>query len=289
MAMRGWLVLLAAVFLITAGCTTSPAPVAKAGADSVAQVEEAVPGVSDYEQQDGRTGLIGTVRFKDGGKPLAGAYVNVYPDATSNLLGPSQFISGPTDADGHYLLDVPAGTYYIVARKRTTGEPSGPLAPGDYYSEHKRIVAEVRSGSLARVDLEVVPMKAPMFFKKNLVERKTDTGIRGRLVDANGKPVPGSFAIAYVDDDLKRLPDYASTLSDGEGRFTIYLPQGGTYFLAARIHAWDMPRHGELYGKLGGDQPQPLQVRKGEFVEDVTLILTPFEGEYKPGKSRRPY
>jgi len=283
-----WLLPVAAVFFL-AGCASSR-PAASVDKTTVAvQEEQAVDGVSGYEQQDGRTGLVGRVFLKDGGQPLAGAYVNIYPDTTSNLLGPSQFISSPTDKDGYYRIDVPAGTYYIVARKRTTGEPSGPLAPGDYYSEHRRIRAEVKSGRLARVDLEVVPMKAPMFFKKNLADRRTDTGIRGRLVDASGKPVPGSFAIAYVDDNLKRLPDYASTLSDGQGRFTIYLPKGGTYYLAGRIHAWDMPHPGELYGKLGGDQPKPLAVKKGSFVEDVTLVLTPFTGTYKPGKSRRPY
>ncbi len=285
----GWLSMLAMVVFLLAGCAATQPPESKDTVGSAAQEESAVQGVSGYEEQDGKTGLVGQVVLKDGGTQLAGAFVNIYPDTTSNLLGPSLFISSPTDAEGRYQIEVPAGIYYVVARKRTTGEPSGPLAPGDYYSEHKRIKAEVRDGSMARVDLEVVPMKAPMFFKKNLVERKTDTGIRGRLLDAAGNPVPGSFAIAYVDANLKRLPDYASTLSDSQGRFTIYLPKGGTYYLAARVHAWDMPLHGELYGKLGGEQPTPLQVLKGRFLEDVDLVLTPFSGEYKPGKSRRPY
>jgi len=249
---------------------------------------EDVAGVR-YAAMDGRTGLSGSVRLKEGGQPLAGAYVNVYADTTSNLLGPSQYISGPTDENGHFTLDVPPGTYYVVARKRMSGEPSGPLAPGDYYSEHQKVRVEVRPGRMALLDLEVVPMKAPMFFKKSTVERRTDTGIRGRLVDAAGKPVPGSFAIAYVDTDMKRLPDFASTLTDADGRFTLYLPGEGTYYLAARVHAWDMPRPGELYGRYGGDTPRPLRVKKGEFVEDITLVLTPFTGEYKPGKSRRPY
>ena len=58
----------------------------------------------------------------------------------------------------------------------------------------------------------------------------------------------GGFAMAYVDKEMKRLPDYASTLSDQQGRFTIYLPEGSSYYLAARIHAWDMPSPGEPYG-----------------------------------------
>jgi len=60
----------------------------------------------------------------------------------------------------------------------------------------------------------VVPMKAPMFFKSRVVDRETATGIRGLLVDSSGQPVMGGFAMAYSDPELKRLPDYASTLSD---------------------------------------------------------------------------
>lgn len=244
--------------------------------------------VSQYRDGQGTTGVAGKVIDKVSGQPLAGAYVNIYPDATSNLLGPSQFISSPTDGKGRYRVAVAPGTYYVVARKRVSGQMTGPLSPGDYYSEHQRIITEVLYGKLAVVDLPVTVMKSPMFFKKGMVERATSTGVRGVLVDAQGKPVPGSFAIAYTDDDIKRLPDYASTLTDADGRFTLYLPKGGSYFLAGRIHAWDMPRPGEPYGVYGEGQPQALEVPKGSFVEGVEITLEPFAGEYKPEKSRRP-
>jgi hypothetical protein len=251
-----------------------------------------VPGerrVASYVDGQGKTGISGRVVLKGEEKPLDGAYVNIYPDTISNLLGPSQFISSPTDQDGRYRLEVPPGTYYVVARKRMSGQATGPLAPGDFYSEHQRIVTAVIAGKMAVVDLEVVPMKAPMFFKKEVVERETDTGVRGVLVDGSGKPVAGGFAMAYSDPQMKRLPDYASTLSDAEGRFTLYLPGGGTFFLAGRIHAWDMPQPGEPYGILGGATPQPMQVPKGTFVEGVRIVLEPFAGEHKEGKSRRPF
>ena len=160
---------------------------------------------------------------------------------------------------------------------------------GDLFSEHQRVITTVVDGKVSLVDLALAPMKAPMFFKKSTIETQTDTGIRGKLVDSVGKPVPGSFALAYSDPDIKRLPDYASTLSDGNGNFVIYLPQGGIYFLGARIHAWDMPRPGELYGKFGDPEPTPVAVADGAFVEGVEIILTPFTGTYKEGKSRRPY
>lgn len=270
-------VLLLAALLLPVGCI---------GPGGYAGGERRVTNLVDGQ---GKTGITGQVVLKEGGTPLADAYVNIYPDAMSNLLGPSQFISSPTDVMGRYTLEVPPGTYYVVARKRVSGQPSGPLSPGDLYSEHERISTVVVAGKLAVVDLPVAPMKAPMFFKKQMTPQETTTGIRGVLLDASGKPVPGSFAIAYNDADMQRLPDFVSTLSDGDGNFTVYLPQGGTYYLGARIHAWDMPRPGELYGRLGGETPQPLTVVKGGFVDNVRIVLTPFTGEYKQGKSRRPY
>ena len=238
---------------------------------------------------DGKTGITGQIVNKLDGTPIAGAYVNIYPDTLSNLLGPSQFISSPTGSDGRFMMTAPPGTFYIVARKRMSGDPSGPLSTGDLFSEHQRVLTTVVDGKLSIVDLSVAPVKAPMFFKKAMVEQETHTGIRGILVDAIGKPVPGSFAVAYTDDDVKRLPDYASTLSDGQGHFVIYLPKEGNYYLGARVHAWDMPHPGELYGKYGGDNPTPVSVTEGEFVTDIKIVLAPFTGEYKAGKSRRPY
>lgn len=244
--------------------------------------------VGTYVDGQGKTGIRGRVVMKETGSPLPGSYVNVYPDTFSNLLGPSQFLSTPTDEQGFYQLEIPPGVYYVVARKRLSGQPTGPLAPGDYYSEHQRLVTRVENGKLVEIDLPVVAMKAPMFFKR-MVDEKSETGIQGVLVDQAGQPVMGGFAMAYTDKEMKRLPDYASTLSDEKGRFTIYLPEGGSFYLSARINAWDMPTPGEPYGKYGGDDPQLVHVETRSFVKDVQIVLTPFSGAYKPGKSRRPF
>lgn len=247
-----------------------------------------VPGmtrIDRYIDGQGHTGISGQVLLRADDQPLVGAYVNIYPDTITNLLGPSQFISSPTDEQGRYLVDLPPGTYYVVARKRLTGDPTGPLSPGDFYSEHQRILTEVVSGKLSLVNLPVVVMKSPMFFKKIAMKQDGETGIRGRLVDRQGKPVPGGFAMAYTDADMKRLPDFASTLTDAEGRFTIYMPNGGTFYLAARIHVWDMPQTGEPYGMLEA----PVIVENGKFAEGIQLEMEPFTGVYKKGKSQRPF
>lgn len=237
----------------------------------------------------GKTGISGQVRLKESGTPLAGAYINVYPNTISNLLGPSQFLSAPTGANGRYQLELPPGNYYVVSRQRASGQANGPLATGDYYSDHQRILAQVKSGRLTQVDLNMVKMKAPMFFKKDQSLVQTTTGIKGILLDTQGRPVAGGFAIAYRNDDLQRLPDYASTLSNQQGEFTLYLPEGGEYYLAARIHAWDMPRPGELYGKYGGRIARSLKVKTDTFATGVEIHMAPFNGVYKESNNQRPF
>ena len=257
-----------------------------------ATVGASAPGaqwVGEYVDGGGGTGIRGRVYVEASGDALAGSYVNIYPDAVTNLLGPSTFMSIPTDEAGNFYLDVPPGIYYVVARKRMSGQPTGPLSPGDYYSEHQRLVTKVEEGKIVVVELPVVVMNAPMFFNSRQTDQQTTTGIKGVLVNQSGQPVRGGFAMAYVNPEMKRLPDFISTLSDEQGQFTLYLPEGGTYYLGARIQAWDMPTNGEPYGIYGGEKPEPVTVASNSFVEKIRIQMTPFQGTYKPGKSQRPF
>jgi len=254
--------------------------------------EASAPGaqwVGKYVDGQGGTGIRGHVFVEASGAALPGGYVNIYPDAVTNLLGPSKFMSIPTDAEGNFQMEMPPGVYYIVARKRMSGQPTGPLSPGDYYSEHQRLVTKVEPGKVVVVKLPVAVMKAPMFFNSRQTDQQTPTGIKGVLVNQEGQPVRGGFAMAYLNQEMKRLPDFVSTLSDEQGQFTLYLPEGGTYYLGARIQAWDMPSPGELYGKYGGETAEPVQVVDNHFVEEVRIQMTPFQGTYQPGKSQRPF
>jgi len=232
----------------------------------------------------GATGIAGRVVMKDGGAPVPGAFVYVYRDWARNLTGISDFVSLGTSSSGEYRMDVPPGKYGVVARRRRSGESFGTLSTGDDYDNRPGAgMVEVKAGALTRVDFSLVTMREPMFFRRN-PEEATETGIRGRILDGKGAPVVGAFAIAYQDADMKRLPDFASTLTDAGGRFTLFLPAGGRYWLGGRTHVRDMPRPDEPYGLFEGSPDHSIEIGSGRFLDGIDITVRPFKGTYVPGK-----
>ena len=96
---------IALVFLLVAtlaGCQSGMTQATSSGQGQ----SEGVKWVGTYVDGEGKTGIRGRVVLKEDNSPLAGSYVNIYPDTISNLLGPSQFISTPTDEQGFYQLEI---------------------------------------------------------------------------------------------------------------------------------------------------------------------------------------
>jgi hypothetical protein len=221
----------------------------------------------------GKQGITGSLTFQD--KPLEGAYVYAYRSFSTNLLGPADFASAPSASNGEYGIELVKGAYYIVARKRATGDNTGPIVAGDLYSVHSSNPVTVRDGKYAMIDLELVKMKDPMFFQ-SMSRAETNIGIKGRIVDGEGRPVPWVFAMVYSTSDMKRIPEYTSVMTDADGTFAIFLPKGGTYWLAARKNIREKPVSGEPYGLYAGTPDHSILVPDGGFVEGVTITLEPY-------------
>lgn len=246
----------ALLFLFPASCA-GPSAVQKA---------ESVPG---YDAQ----GVRGQLTYER--RPLKDAYVYAYRTYSTNLLGPADFASDPSAADGSYSLPLVEGQYYLVARKRASGENTGPIAPGDFYTVNPGNPVTVKDGSYSKVDLELRKMTDPMFLQTTARE-ETKTGIRGIIVDKEGRPVSWVFAMAYRDSNMKRIPDFTSVVTSTDGKFVIYLPEGGTYWLAARKNFRERPVSGEPYGLFQGSADHSVKVPNGRFVENVTITLEPY-------------
>jgi Carboxypeptidase regulatory-like domain len=205
--------------------------------------------VAPPAEQPGATGIAGMVTDQ-AGTPVAGAFVYAYRSARGGLRGPADF-EAEVDSEGRYFLDLVEGRYHLVARARQSGTDIGPPRPGDAWALFPRNPLEVRPQHTSRADFRLQRVTQPMLMREGTLT-SGDTGFTGTLVDAGGAPVAGAFVLAYSSADFHRMPDHTSPAVGEDGRFTLYLPRGGSFCLAARVRTRGQPQAGELYGVLEG-------------------------------------
>ncbi len=222
---------------------------------------------------EGPTGIAGSVTDRQG-LPAAGAFVYAYRSARGGLRGPADF-EVLVNGEGRYFLDLVPGSYHLVARWRGGGADAGPPRPGDAWALPKRNPVAVREGSTTRADFLLQGVVRPTLMREGTLTAG-DTGFTGRLVDGEGKGVAGGFVLAYRDLDTHRMPDATSPAAGEDGRFLLYLPQGGNWCLAARTRTRGQPTAGEPYGLLGPGAGGCRQVKKGEVRDVGEIVLRPY-------------
>ena len=102
----------------------------------------------------GQTSLRGQV-LNQAGQPVAGVRAVLYSEA--QMLNRPDYVSQPSDAQGHFVLSFPhGGTYYLAARQQLGGAP----APGELYGTYdvtpdhslKIETGEQQEGVIVRVE-----------------------------------------------------------------------------------------------------------------------------------------
>lgn len=205
--------------------------------------------------------------------PLADAYLYAYREG-DDLRGPAFATSEASGPEGDFSLVLPPGKYLLVLRKRAEGESIGPVATGDYRSEVIGPIT-VRGGEQVVRDI-VAPLKVgeskglPALHK---VPAKT--GITGAVFDSDGKPVQGARIQAYQHAQMSERPKYVSEGSGVDGSYSLFFPEGGTYYLAARNKFGGPPKIGELYGRYddGTIEPSAAYVKDGEILKNVNITM----------------
>lgn len=216
--------------------------------------------------------IEGIVTYR--GEPLDGVRVSIFLMQEGDFRGLGFADSPPSRKSGKFRFEfLPETKYYMVARKRTSGQGAGPMKDGDYYGYFLGNPVPVHAGKITKVEFELVS-KAAEIGKEDSLFRDTGTQIKGRILDKQGKPVKGVYAFAYVDKVMAhKRPEAISREVDAEGRYTIYLPTGGIYYIGARSSYGDSPGVGEWYGRYDGTPDHSVKVDSGKSQPDVDVVV----------------
>jgi hypothetical protein len=221
---------------------------------------------AEGKDSSGKGNLQGQVTM-----PLEGVRMYVYQPGM-DLYGPAYAISSATTEDGAFDIELPDGDYVVVARKRAGGEESGPVVAGDNRSEFIRVT--VKGGV---VDLQVsAPIK--IGDKRNFTGDvdESRTGLAGKVMDSDGQPVIDARVHVYDHVQMSERPKFVSEKTGPDGSYLIYLPAGGTYYLAARDKFGGPPKLGDLYGRYdkGTIEPSAVVVTEGQVLKQVDITVT---------------
>lgn len=245
-------------------------------------VRRKLPDTTRGPAGDKRT-LDGIVLGPEG--PVAGAAVHVYTDASRQFRGPDLFgpqgaVVGGTDDKGAFSVELPAGSYYLVASRRKAGDLLGPLQPGDLHGWYDGNPVTIAPESRLSVTIQAVaklrdavPDTAPMSADSGI------TGIRGTLRDTAGKIPVGVYAFATPDPSfmIGAMPPHRSAPVGADGIFFIEIPAAGTFYVSARSGYGGPPLPGEWHGFHGEGKPAPVVVEANRITEGVTVVLKRME------------
>ena len=203
--------------------------------------------------------------------PLEGVCLYVYKPG-ADLYGPAFAMSSATSVDGRFDLELPDGDYIVVARKRVGGEETGPVVAGDNRSEF--INVSVQGGVIDMLVSAPLKIGDQRNFTGDVEASKT--GLAGQILDSDGQPVANARVHVYDHVQMSERPKFVSEKTGPDGRYLIYLPAGGTYYLAARDKFGGPPKLGDLYGRYdkGTIEPSAVVVKEGQILKQVVITVT---------------
>jgi len=205
--------------------------------------------------------------------PLAEAQLYVYREG-QDLKGPAFIASQPTGAEGDFSVSLPPGKYFFVLRKREGGDAVGPVRTGDFHSEVIGPIT-VRGGETIVRDVVALRKLGETKALPSTTPAPTSTGISGAVTDSDGKPVKDARIHAYTYPQMSERPKYVSEATGADGRYVLFFPEGGTFYLAARNRFGGPPKIGELYGRYddGTVEPSAIHVKNDEIIGNVDITV----------------
>lgn len=228
----------------------------------VEELAAAVPG----------TGFEGRVVVE--GAVIPGAKVYAYRSFEDFIDSKPYASSAVTADDGKYSLDLPKGSFYLVAKTRKDLEHDGPVTAGDYFSFQGSNPITVNPGIYTHVGFSMLPFAEDVTYEAYDEE---GAGALAGVVTLDGDPLDGAFITLYVDtDDDLRGSVYASSPPTGKnGSFQFdYLPEVDYYVVARKRESGSAAgplNDGDYFGFFPAN---PIQIQSGKLARISIPVVT---------------
>jgi uncharacterized GH25 family protein len=215
-------------------------------------------------------------RVVQGDEPVAGIKVSAY--RTLDFSEPAIAVSTPTDTEGLYRLELPAGRYALFA-----ADPERQL-----FAFCGRNPVGVSAEQPIWAGLQAVTIAKPVVGPYN---EQYSGAIEGRVL-FSGKPLSGAYVYLYlgVEDDLKGQGHRMSLPTDAEGFFSFDGLTASNYFIVVRKRL-DGGRVGPVLADdyMGVYPGNPLLLRSGQSlqleIETVRKVKAEHDSETFTGLS----
>lgn len=222
---------------------------------------------------DGLEGRI-TGKVTLNGHPVEDVTVSIYLDAEDSFRGMAFARSMPTAPNGAFSLEmIPESRYFLLARRRVSGRTVGPMEKGDLFSYYRFNPVRVVGGRILEVHLPLVEKRQDREIHGAGVEGE-EPGFSGVITSGSGRPVPGIHVFAYLEPEMgHHKPAAISSRSDEMGRYRIFLPGPGIYYVGARGGFGDSPAPGEFFGFYEGSPDHAMTVGEGQFSGGMDIVV----------------
>lgn len=231
-------------------------------------VEEFADPPAGVGEPPGGTGVAG--RVTSGGAPAENVFVYAYHRAESAFRDLGFAASAPTATDGSFVMELPPGVYYLLARRRAGGGVAGPMRKGDLFGYYPANPVTIVPGTYLRVALPVTTLKlrnVPSY------SGKAAASVEGRILGPDGNPRAGVYAALYDNPDLLNRPVFLSDVTGADGRFRLPVPLPGVYYLGARNGYGGAPGAGGLYGRYEGNAAHSVTIREGDHLTGIDITV----------------
>ncbi len=244
--------------------------------------------VTQAQYTDGEGLIKGVITLK--GKPLKNAYITAYLASAKTFKGLGFKTQSARD-DGSFQMSLPVGEYVIVAKRMKDGGGVRPLQRGDLIGYFPGNPVEIRPWQDVQVEVPTYPRGDRTAFidvpeiKDNdftIIEDlalQTGTGIKGKVVDVNNKPLSGIYVLAYktTSDTVFQMYHLShgtqySSKTDEKGNYFIPVDNSGTYYVVARNILGDGPHRDEIYGLFQGTANHTVLFKEGKHLENIDIV-----------------